>query len=323
MALARLNMPGLVLYGGSIAPGTFQGRDVTIQDVFEAVGAHAAGQDDRRGPRAARGPRLPGRRRLRRAVHGQHDGDRRASSWASRRWAAAACRRPIRKRRRSARAGGRALVDGRCCERGLRPRDIITRDAFENAIAAVAATGGSTNAVLHLLAIAREAGVPLELDDFDRISARLPLLADLKPAGRFVATDLHARRRHARWSRSGCSKRGLLHGDAHDRHRPDDRRGSGAARRKRRARRWCGRVADAAEADAAAWSSCAATSRRKARWSRWPAHDRLQHRGPARVFDSEEAAFDAVQRQAISPATSSSSATKDRGAGPACARCSR
>ena len=155
MALARLDIPGLVLYGGSIAPGRWHDRDVTIQDVFEAVGAHAAGTLEHAGPRLARTAGLPGRRRLRRPVHRQHDGDRVRDASASRRSAAPAFRRPTTTRSaRRARAGAMVMD---VLKRGVRPRQIITRDALENAIAAVAATGGSTNAVLHLLAIASEA----------------------------------------------------------------------------------------------------------------------------------------------------------------------
>ena len=189
MALARLDIPGLVLYGGSIAPGRWHDRDVTIQDVFEAVGAHAAGTLQHAGPRRARAAGLSRRRRLRRAVHRQHDGDRvRVPRHLAVRQRQRAGRRRTT-RSAVARAAGALVMD--VLRRGLRPRQIITRDALENAIAAVAATGGSTNAVLHLLAIAREAGVPLDIDDFNRVSARVPLLADLKPGGRFVATDLH------------------------------------------------------------------------------------------------------------------------------------
>ncbi len=188
MALLRLNIPGVILYGGSILPGRYNGRDITIQDVFEAVGANAAGRITRRGTARDREPRLPRRRRLRRPVHRQHhghgDGTDRPLAHGHGRGAAGG---PAQGRRSRCRCG-EVVMDAVRHDR--RPRDIATRKAFENAIAGVAATGGSTNAVLHLLAMAREAGVPLSIDDFQTISARTPLLVDLKPGGRFVAVDV-------------------------------------------------------------------------------------------------------------------------------------
>ena len=296
MALARLNMPGLVLYGGSIAPGQFQGREVTIQDVFEAVGAHAAGRMTDQEFKHARGRRLPGRGRLRRPVHRQHDGDRLRGARHRARSAAAACRPPIRRRpdvgTRGRRAGRRAGA-----RRGRGRATIITRRAIENAIAVVAATGGSTNAVLHLLAIAKEAGVELTLADFDRISARTPLIADLKPSGRFVATDLHA---------AGGSPLVIKRLIECRRDRRATRRPSPAARSARKRR---------APSRRRARKSCArSTAPLKPHGGlvilfgnlapeggvlKLSGTERAQHRGPARVFDSEEAAFDAVQRQAI------------------------
>ena len=174
--------PAVMLYGGSIAPGRFQGHDVTIQDVFEAIGAHAAGQMTDEELAELEDVASPGRRRLRRPVHRQHDGDglRDARHLADRRLADAGPGR-----RRSPRSPAtRASSSMDVLRRGVSARaTIITAPALENAIAAVAATGGSTNAVLHLLAIAREAGVELDIDDFDRISERTPLLCDLKPGG--------------------------------------------------------------------------------------------------------------------------------------------
>ena len=187
MALARLDVPGLVLYGGSIAPGRWHDKDVTIQDVFEAVGAHAAGRMNDADFTALERQACPGAG----ACGGQFTANTMAtvcetlgiSPFGS---ASVPAVEPAKDA--VGRSAGALVVD--LLRRGLRPRQIITRESIENAIAAVAATGGSTNAVLHLLAIAREAGVPLEIDDFDRISARVPLLADLKPGGRFVANDL-------------------------------------------------------------------------------------------------------------------------------------
>ena len=188
MALARLDIPGLVLYGGSIAPGRWNGHDVTIQDVFEAVGAHAAG--------TLSGSQLDDLERHACPGAGACGGQFTANTMATvcevlgiAPFGSASVPAVDVDKAAVARRAGALVVD--VLQRGLRPRQILTRDALENAIASVAATGGSTNAVLHLLAIAREAGVALDIDDFDRISGQVPLLADLKPGGQFVATDLY------------------------------------------------------------------------------------------------------------------------------------
>src|SRR5436190_14807806 len=189
MALARLNIPGLVLYGGSIAPGSFQGHDVTIQDVFEAVGAHGAGRMTDAELCDLEASACPGAG----ACGGQFTANTMAIVTEFLGLAAFGSGSvPANDAEKAdvARAAGERVMD--LVRKNVRPRDIVTRPAFENAIASVATTGGSTNAVLHLMAIAHEAGVELALDDFDRISSRVPLLADLKPSGRFVATDLHA-----------------------------------------------------------------------------------------------------------------------------------
>jgi dihydroxy-acid dehydratase len=188
MALARLDIPGLVLYGGSIAPGRFQGRDVTIQDVFEAVGAHDAGKMSDAEFDDLERHACPGAG----ACGGQYTANTMAmvcETLGISPFGSASVPADDDAKAAVARQAGALVVD--VLRRGLRPRQILTREAIENAIAAVAASGGSTNAVLHLLAIANEAGVTLDIDDFDRISARTPLIADLKPGGRFVAHDLH------------------------------------------------------------------------------------------------------------------------------------
>ena len=189
MALARLDVPGLVLYGGSIAPGRWQGRDVTIQDVFEAVGAFDSGKLSASEFAALENSACPGAG----ACGGQFTANTMATACeflGLSPFASATVPAMDAGKDDVARRAGELAVD--LIARDLRPRQILSRASFENAIAAVAATGGSTNAVLHLMAIAKEAGVPLRLEDFDRISASVPLLADLKPGGRFVATDLHA-----------------------------------------------------------------------------------------------------------------------------------
>jgi dihydroxy-acid dehydratase len=189
MALARLNIPGLVLYGGSIAPGKFEGHSVTIQDVYEAIGSHSHGDMSDARLKALEETACPGA--------GACGGQFTANTMAL------VCEflgiAPMGLSSVPATDSGKAHAGHRAGElvmdllRGdVTPSKIITKTAIENAIAGVAATGGSTNSVLHLLAIANEAHIPLSIDDFDRISARVPIIADLKPGGRFVATDLYA-----------------------------------------------------------------------------------------------------------------------------------
>jgi len=188
MALARLNIPGLALYGGSIAPGHLGDRDLTIQDVFEAVGAYSSGRIKEEQFKSVENTACPGAG----ACGGQFTANTMStvmeflgiSPMGSNGIPATAAEKD-----EAAFNAGKLVVE--LLRRDLRPSQILTRNSIENAIASVAATGGSTNAVLHLLAIAREAGVELNIDDFDRISARTPLIADLKPGGRFVANDLY------------------------------------------------------------------------------------------------------------------------------------
>lgn len=187
MGLIRLDVPGFVLYGGSIAPGKFQGHDVTIQDVFEAVGANARGKMSDSDFRDLENHACPGAG----ACGGQFTANTMALALEFLGLSPIGTASPpaMDKRKQDvAYRAGQLVVEQ--LKLGLKPKDILTRQSFENAIAGVAATGGSTNAVLHLLAIAREAGVPLTIDDFDAISTRTPTLADLKPGGRFVAADL-------------------------------------------------------------------------------------------------------------------------------------
>ena len=293
MALARLNIPGLVLYGGSIAPGNLHGHDVTIQDVYEAVGAHAQKRMSDADLLAMENSACPGAG----ACGGQFTANTMAmvgeflglSPMGSASVPALDARKP-----EVAQAAGAKVME--LLRDDLRPRQILTRDAFENAIASVAATGGSTNAVLHLLAIAYEVGVGLSLDDFDRISEHVPLLADLKPGGRFVATDLY----HAGGTglvAKRLDEAGLLHGSALT--------VSGKS------------IGD--EAKAATEAAAQEVVRPLARpikptgglvilkgnlapegcVVKVAGHEHLHHRGPARVFDSEEAAFAAVQQGQI------------------------
>ena len=189
MALARLNLPSLMLYGGSIMPGQFQGHDVTIQDVFEAVGKHASGKMTDAELKDLEDHACPGPG----ACGGQFTANTMAIAFEFLGIS------PMGRNGVPAMDGRKDDVAFECGKmvmelvtQDLRPRRIITRKSLENAVAAVATTGGSTNAVLHLLAIARESGIKLSIDDFDRINRKVPLLADLKPGGRFAAADLYA-----------------------------------------------------------------------------------------------------------------------------------
>ena len=293
MALARLDIPGLVLYGGSIAPGTYHGHDVTIQDVYEAVGAHAQKRMSDADLLAMENSACPGAG----ACGGQFTANTMAMVCEflglSLMGSASIPALDPKKPEVAQAAGGQVM---NLLKSDLRPKQILTRDAFENAIASVAATGGSTNAVLHLLAIAYEAGVGLSLDDFDQISERVPLLADLKPGGRFVATDLY-RAGGTGVVAKRLNKAGLLHADALT--------VSGKS------------IGDEAKAatEAAAQEVVRPLDRPikmtgglvilKGNLApegcvvKVAGHEHLHHRGPARVFDSEEAAFAAVQQGRI------------------------
>src|SRR2546429_4386804 len=187
MALIRLNVPGLILYGGSIAPGHFRGKDVTVGDVYEAIGANAAGKMSDSDLRELENVACPGAG----ACGGQFTANTMAMALefiGLSPMGTASVPATDRRKDEVAVRCGQLIMD--LLQRGVTPRAILTRPAFENAIAGVAASGGSTNAVLHLLAMAREAGIPLTIDDFDEISKRTPLFADLKPGGRYVAVDL-------------------------------------------------------------------------------------------------------------------------------------
>ena len=188
MALARMNLPGMVLYGGTIAPGSYRGKDVTIQDVYEAIGANVAGKMSDAELRELENAACPGAG----ACGGQYTANTMSTvmemiGLSPMGFNSVPAMDPLKDQ--ISFACGQVVM--KLLQKGIMPRDILTREAFENAIASVAATGGSTNAVLHLLAIAREAAVELEIDDFQTVSARTPLLADLKPSGRFVASDMH------------------------------------------------------------------------------------------------------------------------------------
>jgi dihydroxy-acid dehydratase len=289
MALARLDIPGLVLYGGSIAPGCVDGKDVTIQDVYEAIGAHAAGRIGDRELTDLENSACPGAG----ACGGQFTANTMAaaceflglSPLGSASFPALDAARPA-----VAKTAGAQIVE--LIRRGLTPRAILTRRAFENAIAAVAATGGSTNAVLHLLAIAREAGVDLDLETFDRISASVPIIADLKPGGRFVATDLHRAGGTALVARRLLDLN-ALHGDAMTVTGKTIQEEAAAARET--PGQEVVRPIGAPLSPTGGLVILRGNLAPDGAVVKVAGYTRKAHKGPARVFDGEESAFAAIQ----------------------------
>jgi dihydroxy-acid dehydratase len=293
MALARLELPSLMLYGGSIAPGRFRGKDVTIQEVFEAVGTHAAGNMSDEDLAELEASASPGAG----ACGGQFTANTMALAFellGISPMGSSMVPAEEGKKGQVAEECGRLVMD--VLERDLRPSHIVTRVSLENAIAGVAMTGGSTNAVLHLLAVANEAGVELSIDDFDRIAWQTPLLADLKPFGRYVAPDL--------WRAGGVplvasrlDEAGFLNRDAIT-----------------VTGRTVGEEADGADeavgqdvvrplGDPLAPNGGFAILRGNLAPDgcvvKLAGHGRREHRGPARVFESEEEAFAAVKAGSI------------------------
>ncbi len=188
IAMLRMNIPAVFVYGGTIKPGHHDGRDLTIVSVFEAVGERAAGRIDDAELKAIECAACPGAG----SCGGMYTANTMSSAFEAMGMSLPfSSTMAAEDGEKAASAMESATVLARALRAGLRPRDIVTRPALENAIAVVMAVGGSTNAVLHLLAIAHAAGVPLGLDDFEAIRARVPVLCDLKPSGRYVTTDLH------------------------------------------------------------------------------------------------------------------------------------
>ena len=293
MALARLNLPSLMLYGGSIMPGQFQGHDVTIQDVFEAVGAHAKGNMTSDELHDLESHACPGAG----ACGGQFTANTMAIAFEFLGIS------PLGFNGVPAMDPQKTVVAKECgqllmnmLKNDIRPKQIITRQALENAIAAVATTGGSTNAVLHFLAIAHEAGVPLSIDDFDTINRRVPLIADLKPGGQFISADLY----NAGGTRLVAKR--LLEADLLD----------------------GGQLTVTGKTLAEEAASAVETPNQKVLYPisapikptgglvilkgnlapegcvvKVAGHNKLTHRGPAKVFDREEDAFRAVQEGKI------------------------
>jgi dihydroxy-acid dehydratase len=295
MALARLNVPSLMLYGGSIAPGSLKGKDVTIQDVFEAVGAHAAGTMTDDALNELENVASPGAG----ACGGQFTANTMATAFEMLGISAMGTSMvPAEngKKGQAAEDCGRLVMD--LLARNVRPSDIITSESLDNAIACVAATGGSTNAVLHLLALAREAEVPLSIDDFDRICSTTPLLADLKPGGRFVATDMF-RAGGVAVVANRLKEAGLLNTDAitvsgrtigEEADAAEEADGQEVIRPLDRPMKATGGLA--IMRGNLAPEGCVV---------KLSGHDRVDHRGPARVFESEEEAFAAVKASEIQP----------------------
>jgi len=292
MALARLNIPSLSLYGGSIQAGTFEGRAVTIQDVFEAVGACAAGKMTEKQLAELEDRACPGAG----ACGGQYTANTMATAITflgiSPMGANEVPATDPSKEKTAYDCGKRVM---QLLQDDIRPSQIITRESLHNAIASVAATGGSTNAVLHLLAIASDAGVALDLKDFDEISAKTPILADLKPGGRFTAPDMYRaggmRVLGQRLQQAGLLKDGIT--------------ASG--------RKLFAEISDVAEtAGQQVMRPLASPMKPNGGLAilhgsiapegcvvKLSGHERVLHTGPARVFDSEEACFAAVQKREI------------------------
>ena len=293
MALARMNLPGLVLYGGTIAPGSYRGKDVTIQDVFEAIGANVAGKMADAELKELEDVACPGAG----ACGGQYTANTMSTVMEMIGLSPMGFNSvPAMDPQKDEICVECGAVVMNVLKSGLKPRDILTRHAFENAIAGVAATGGSTNAVLHLLAIAREANVKLEIDDIHKISAKTPLIADLKPSGRFVAADMH-RAGGIRLLAKRLMDGKYLRGTA--------KTVSGLTI-----------AAEAEKATEAPNQEVIAPLNKPLKATgglvilkgnlapegcvaKISGHERLEHRGPARVFESEEAAMKAVTAKKI------------------------
>jgi dihydroxy-acid dehydratase len=294
MALARLDVPSLMLYGGSIAPGRFEGRDVTIQDVFEAVGAYGAGKMSEKNLRLLEDKACPGAG----SCGGQYTANTMATAISFLGMSPMGANEvPATDPRKDevARECGRTVM--RMVREDIRPRSLITRASIENAITTAAATAGSTNVVLHFLAIAYEAGVDMKIDDFDPLSARTPVVADMKPGGHYTAVDMYRaggeRLLGIRLKNAGllndtptCTGRSLFQeiGDGNETAGQQVVRAPGSPLKPR--------GGFAVLRGSLAPEGCVL---------KLAGHDRERHVGPARVYDGEEAAFVAVQAGAIQP----------------------
>jgi dihydroxy-acid dehydratase len=293
MALARLDVPAVMLYGGSIRPGRWRGKDVTIQDVFEAIGAHAAGDLSDDDLLELEGCASPGAG----ACAGQFTANTMACAFevmGMSPMGSAMVPAMNGEKADVAREAGRLAVKALAGD--LCPSKVITRDSIENAVACVCASGGSTNGVLHLLAVAREAGIEMDIDDFERISRRTPLLADLKPGGRFVATDLY-KAGGVGVIAERLAEAGILNADALT------VTGRTIGEEAADAEETPGQVVVRPVADPLKPEGGFAILRGNLAPEgcvvKLAGTERLHQSGPARVFESEEEAFDAVAAQSI------------------------
>jgi dihydroxy-acid dehydratase len=293
MALARLNIPGLMLYGGSIKPGHYKGAEVTIQQVFEAVGEYAAGKITEQELHELEEVASPGAG----ACGGQFTANTMAMAFEALGISPAGSSMVPAEDGRKLEVAvqvGELVMD--VLRRGQRPSEIITKPALENAIAAVATSGGSTNGVLHLLAVAREMGVPLEIDEFDRISERTPLLCDLQPGGQYVATELYEAG-GVPLVLARLNEAGILHADA------QTVTGRTIGEHASEARETAGqRVVRPLTEPIKSTGGFAILRGNVAPDGcvvKLSGHERRKHVGPARVFDGEERAMAAVLAREI------------------------
>jgi dihydroxy-acid dehydratase len=293
MALARVNIPGLVLYNGSIAPGRWRGRDVTIQDVFEAIGQHSTGELSDEDLHSLEDVVCPGAG----ACGGQFTANTMATAIQFMGISPVGLSEiPATEPGKKAAAEEAGRMVAGLVKENIRPSEIITKEALENAVASVAATGGSTNGVLHVLAIAREMGIDFSIDEFDAIAGRTPVVASLKPGGEYVATDLYKAGGVPLVIRE-LAKKSLIHTDV-----------------KTVDGRTIGEIAESAQEtfDQKVVVSIDHPIKPNGGLAilrgnlapegcvvKLAGHERTFHRGPARIFDSEEACFEAVEQQSI------------------------
>jgi dihydroxy-acid dehydratase len=293
MALCRLDIPGLVLYNGSIAPGRWRDRDVTIQDVYEAIGAHASGDMTAEELHELEDAACPGAG----ACGGQFTANTMATAsdflGISPSSLSNIPATDPAKNDAAERAGRMVMA---LVADDVKPSELITTSSLENAVASIAATGGSTNGLLHLLAIARELGIELSIEDFDRIAARTPVICDLKPGGRYVATDLHAAGGTALVMRE-LAKRDLIH--TNERTVEGRTIGAVAAGASEREGQHVVRSIDDPLKPTGGLAVLRGNLAPEGCVVKLAGHERNFHRGPARVFDSEEECFAAVRSRSI------------------------
>jgi dihydroxy-acid dehydratase len=293
MALCRLDLPGLVLYNGSIAPGRWRNRDVTLQDVFEAIGARAAGSMSAADLHELENVACPGAG----ACGGQFTANTMATALDFLGLSPSALSNiPATDPQKGAAARKAGEMAMELLRNDTRPSEIVTRPALENAIASIAATGGSTNGLLHLLAIARELRIDLTLEDFDRVASRTPVICDLKPGGRFVATDLHQAGGTPLVMKQLASAKLIDTGQRTvDGRTIEEIAASATEAEGQEVVRGIGNPLKPTGGLAILRGNLAP----EGAVVKLAGHERVWHRGPARVFDSEEECFDAVRERSI------------------------